>query len=317
METWESHGHLSEGLRWLDTALKHRGSLSQPTLARVLFGKGYLLLRAGGHHEQATALLEESLSLYEQLGDTTWTVEALSLLGWAAEQAGTGDRGLANRERAVTLARGQQDRWTLAVALGNLGLSLVRLEHRAGARAALEESLALGRAVGNVQRIATALGALGMLELDRGDRARASSMLEEALAMDRTLGHLRDTSGHLSNLSVVALHEGKYDRAANLLDEALPLARQAGDGLYIALCLWGAAAVAAARGQPVRAVRLWGAAAKLGYRLMIPPFAVRPLEERLLASARETLGEDEFRAQWASGQAMRQDDAIAYGLENH
>lgn len=36
--------------------------------------------------------------------------------------------------------------------------------------------------------------------------------------------------------------------------------------------------------------------------------------ERLLTPLRDTLGDDEFRAQWATGQALPLADAIAYGL---
>jgi predicted ATPase/class 3 adenylate cyclase len=121
-DLWESHGHLSEGLRWLDEALKQRDNLSRPALAKALFGKSYLLLLVSDHHEQADALLEESLQLFQELGDTTLTISALSMLGWAAEQAGEVDRGLALREQAVVLARGQKDRLNLATALSNLGL---------------------------------------------------------------------------------------------------------------------------------------------------------------------------------------------------
>jgi hypothetical protein len=77
----------------------------------------------------------------------------------------------------------------------------------------------------------------------------------------------------------------------------------------IGQCLWGMAVVAAAQGQAARTVRLWAAAATLRYELTIPPSAVRPLEEHRLQSLREVLGSDAFGAEWASGQAMRRDDA--------
>jgi hypothetical protein len=74
-----------------------------------------------------------------------------------------------------------------------------------------------------------------------------------------------------------------------------------------------AAVAATSNGQEARAVRLWGAAVNLR-SLAIPPFVVRPLEERLLTPLRDTLGDDEFRIQWATGQALPLADAIVYGL---
>jgi tetratricopeptide (TPR) repeat protein len=316
IDLWESHGHLSEGLRWLDAALKQRDNLSRPALAKALFGKAYLLLNASDHYEQADALLEESLQLFQELGDTTLTISALSMLGWAAEQAGEVDRGLDLREQAVVLARGQNDRLNLATALSNLGLPLMMTDDHARARAPLEESLALCRELGDLKGIASAIDALAMLELDEGDRTRASSMMEEALVLARKIGHVRDAAIYLADLGIVGLYEGDHGRAATLFHEGLRFARQADNKIVTAVCLWGVALVAAAQGEPVRAVRLWGAAANLGYTSITPSFVVRPLEDRLLPSVRDTLGENEFRAQWAKGQAMRREDAITYALDH-
>jgi tetratricopeptide (TPR) repeat protein len=145
---------------------------------------------------------------------------------------------------------------------------------------------------------------------------RASSMMEEALALARRIGHVRDAAIYLADLGIVGLHEGEYGRAATLFQEALRLAQHADNKAVIALCLWGVALVAAAQGQPVRAVRLWGAAANLGYTLIMPSFVFRPLEDRLLPFVRDTLGENEFRAQWAKGQAMPREDSITHALEH-
>jgi tetratricopeptide (TPR) repeat protein len=287
-----------------------------PALAKALFAKGDLLLELGADHRQANLLLEESLAQFQELGDITWTVRTISQLGWAASRAGDLDRSVALREQAVALARDEADKWNLAMALGNLGGSLWKVGDYARARAALEESLPLYRALGELEGIAFALCGLGMLTLSEGDHKRASSLLEEALVLARKVGHLPDTGRYLADLGVVVLHEAEYDRAAALFEESLRLARQVEDELLTGQCLWGMAVVAAAHGRPVRAACLWGAAAALRYMLVVPSVVVRPLEERLLVPARERLDSDTFDAEWARGQAMRREDAIAYALVN-
>jgi predicted ATPase len=313
---WISRSHANEGLRWLDTALEHRNRLSSPTLAKVLFAKGNLLLELGADHRQANTLLEESLAQFQELEDITWTVRAVSLLGWAASRAGDLDRSVALREQAVALARGEADEWNLAMALGNLGGSLWKVGDYVRARATLEESLVLYRALGEPEGTAFALCGLGMVKLSEGDYKRASSLLEEALALARKVGHLPDTGRYLADLGVVVLHEAEYDRAVALFEESLRLAREVEDDLLTSQCLWGMAVVAAAQGRPVRAACLWGAAAALRYALVVPSVVVRPLEQRLLVPVRDRLDSDTFDAAWAKGQAMRREDAIAYALVN-
>jgi tetratricopeptide (TPR) repeat protein len=316
MPLWWSRGHGNEGLRWLDAALDRRGSLTPPTLAKTLFAKATLLLEMGPRHGQADRLLEQSLALFQELKDTTWTVRALSVLGWAMRQAGRIDRGLALQEQAVALGREQTDRWTLALALSNLGFSLLRVGDHLRARPVLDESLVLCRALGEPEGIALTLDGLARLALVEGDHARASSSLKEALALARKIGNVSATAAYLADFGIVALHQSDYRLAATLFEEALGFAPQVEDDLLTGECLWGMAIVAASSGQPVRAVRLWGAAEALGYALHLHSAAIRLLQERLLALARETLGRDAFQVEWTTGQVMRREDAITYALAN-
>jgi predicted ATPase/class 3 adenylate cyclase len=311
---WVSRSHSNEGLRWLNAALTRRDMLPSPALAKALFAKAFLLLHLGADHQQANTLLEESRALFQELEDSTWTVRTVSVLGWVASRAGDLDRSVVLREQAVTLARNEEDQWNLAMSLGNLGGSLLKVGDLARARAVFAESLALSRSVGEPEGIGFALWGLGMVALGEGDHRRAASLLEEALALARELGDLQDVASCLADRGVVALHETDHPQAAALFEESLRLAPQVEEELLIAECLWGVAVVAAARRQPVRAVRLWGAAAALGYGHHLPEYAIHPLEEHLLWPARERLGVDAFDAEWTKGHAMRRDDAIAYAL---
>jgi predicted ATPase/class 3 adenylate cyclase len=316
MPLWWSRGHGSEGLRWLDAALERRGSLTPPALAKTLFAKATLLLEIGARHGQADRLLEESLALFQQLKDTTWTVRAISALGWAMKRAGQLDRGLALQEQAVALGRQQADRWSLALALNNLGFSLLRAGDHLRARAVLEEALALWQTAGEPEGTAFTLDGLALLALLEGDHARASSLLQEALALVRKIGNVSASAQFLADFGIVALYQRDDRLAATRFKEALGFASQLEADLLTGQCLWGMAAVAASSGQPGRAIRLWGAAAALGYAMHLHSGAIRLLEDRLLARTRETLGRDAFQVEWATGQTMRREDAIAYALAN-
>ena len=221
MPLWVSRGHVTEGVRWLDAALEHHDSISPHALGKTLFVKSYLLLDTGAHQGQAERLLEDSLSLFRMLGDTTWTVRAVSMLGRTAIRAREFDRGIALREQAVALAREQEDKWNLAIAVYNLGLSLLQAGDHGRARAALDEALTLHQSFGDLESTALALDGLGMLALAEGDSRRASSLVEQALGLARKVGHVLDTADFLADLGLVALQEDDYGRAAVLFEESL------------------------------------------------------------------------------------------------
>jgi hypothetical protein len=65
---WYSRGHLSEGRRWLESAIFEVGPLVTLTKAKALNGAGYITLFQGAYGA-AKGFIEEGLKLYRQLGD--------------------------------------------------------------------------------------------------------------------------------------------------------------------------------------------------------------------------------------------------------
>lgn len=312
---WEDRGPISEGLQWLDAALEHRASLSLPTLAKVLSAKAALLLFSRGDYQQATPLLEESLRLFRELGDTSRVVRSLSHLGLATMLDGDQHRSATLNDQAVALARQQDDREVLSLALSNQGAFLGVHEDHVRASVALQESLILAREVGDLRGIAHTLQNLAGLALREEDYGRAVSLLEEALELGHQTGRPALVAHPLFGLGLAALYYGEDDRAGALIQESLTLARRLGDHYLIKDCLWGMAAIAGAQGHACRAVRLWGTAATLARSIGISTPDLRPLHERLLSTVRAQLNEEAFEAEFAKGRATIMDEAVAYALQ--
>jgi tetratricopeptide (TPR) repeat protein len=312
---WEDRGPVSEGLRWLDAALKHRGDLSPPTLAKVLSTKAALLLVVRGDREQAEPLLQESLRLLRDLGDTKRVVRTLSYLGIVAVLDGDHRRSVALHDEAVALARKQADSQVLATALLNQSGVLMLHGDHGQARVALDESLVLVRELGDPRGIAYVLTYLATLALSEEDHEQAVPMMEESLALGHEIGNPALVASPLCGLGLAALYQGEDDRASALFEESLTLARRLEDIYLIRDCLWGLAGVAGAKGQSSRAVRLWGAAAALDEAVGFSTPDVRPLRERLESTVRERLNADAFEAEFAKGRATSMDQAVAYALE--
>ena len=77
----------------------------------------------------------------------------------------------------------------------------------------------------------------------------------------------------------------------------------------------GLGGVAAARQQPERAARLFGAAIEDNTLISVMEPAEQADTERCIAAARAQLDETVFAVAWAEGQAMTLEQAIAYALE--
>jgi hypothetical protein len=125
--------------------------------------------------------------------------------------------------------------------------------------------------------------------------------------------NIATTVGWLGLLTVWSGDE--HDLAEGFLKEGLALNREIGNwdsGVY---CLEGFAGLAGARGQGVRAARLWGAAKALRTTISAPPTPeARRYYERSMATARAQLGEAAWEAAFAQGMAMAPEEAAEYAL---
>jgi predicted ATPase/DNA-binding CsgD family transcriptional regulator len=275
---WFARGYLSEGRRWLESAITRSAPAVTLARAKALNGAGSIATFQD-EYEAAKALIEEGLTLNRELGDK---------------------EGIAS-------------------SLANLcGVAMLGQRDDIPALAALEEAKALRREITNRRTVGNLLILEGRVALARGDLERAVELGEESLEMYRAA---RDAYGIvmcLLHIAFVTLAQDDYERTAPLLREGLQLSRELEHKVFIQYCVTGLAGVAASRGFPVRAARLWGAAERLseisgGHIVREGKHTID--YERTLTAARSQLDGAAWTAAWAEGRAMSPDRAVEYALE--
>jgi predicted ATPase/DNA-binding XRE family transcriptional regulator len=271
---WGNHGHYEEGRRWLERALAIAPDSPSAPRGHALIGLGVMLFFQG-HYEQAAATWEESLALFQTLGDT---------------------RGV-------------------AYSYGNLGLVADAREDYPRAIASYEQALALFRELEDPTYIGFMLHNVGLIAYFQGEYARATALFEESLALARADGDETSIAMILGNLGLVAFGEGDVERALALQRAALANWTQVNNKPWLARAVEHFALIAAASGQARRAALLFGAGSGLraDFGGSQPPND-RALNERYVAQARADIGEKAFAAGWAAGAQMALDEAIAYAL---
>jgi predicted ATPase/DNA-binding CsgD family transcriptional regulator len=275
---WLFNSHRSEGRRWLESALDptRTEGASASTRARAVGGAATLAFTQGDY-ERAAELAAENMVLQHELGDSRGIATALNLLG------------------AVTRARGAYDQAELY----------------------FEEALVRFQDVGDPAWIALARGNLGILAYWQGNLEHAAALLEEAVGLYRQAGdrYAYGVATALSDLALVACDRGDHARAAGLFAESLTRWREVGTKEGLADWLARVAVLAGAREQPELAVRLFGAAEAvreaIGYAFEYPE---RARHQRAMAGVRAQVGQALLAAEWAVGQEMSMDQAVADAL---
>jgi predicted ATPase/class 3 adenylate cyclase len=285
---WYIHGHLSDGRRWLESAL----ALVDSTLDDNALLPGRARVRA--------SRLE------------AWA-KALTGAGVVAWVQGDYRRAHVYYADALSLFRELKDRAGIAQTLNNKGMVALHQERYGQAKLYYQASLTLFRELNHTWGIANTLGNLGMVAQLQGDDAQAQRVYMESLALRRKLGDRRGIAMMLNNLGEVTLNQGDTPQSYGFYIESLALCRELQDKEGAAYCLEGLAAVAAARRQIERAARLWGVADTLREIVGSPlPPADRVRYDRLVAHAHALADRATWQAAWDAGRQMRLEQAILF-----
>jgi predicted ATPase/transcriptional regulator with XRE-family HTH domain len=267
---WLSHGHLSEGRRWLEAALAcDVGGDAVATRAKALTAAG-LLANTQGDLVNARALLEDGLLLRRTAGDDAGAAECLEHLATVATNRNEWGRATALIEECLTVRRRLGDRPGTAAALHRLGSIERELGRYERAIALIEQSVQGYRALGDRRQCAHALNTLGKAVRDRGDYARAAALHEESLALHRELGDLWGISRSADLLGLVSWYLGDAARATELLDESLALARRLRDRWGMVSILINLGLLAHAQGADKRAKALLEESLEVARALGVP-----------------------------------------------
>ena len=216
---WQIRGHVAEGRRRLEGALERGAAAPAERRAKSLWTTAVLAYRQLDL-PAARRLWEESLALYEELGDRTGIGRTLGELGVLALEEGKDDEAAALYARAAGMFREDGDDRRLAVVVTNLGSLALKRADYAEAEAQLEASIELVRRVGDDEGMAESLRLLGSVALARGDDTRAAKHFAESLALSAEIGFPESVAYCLSGLGQVAVARGDAAGAATLLGAA-------------------------------------------------------------------------------------------------
>ena len=311
---WFFQGPWSEGQIWTEAALTKASDLYTKAGAKVLMALG-LLQFAQSNHSAARTNLENSLSIWQELGDKWWSAFVLGFVGLTQRPQ---DQQAASHsfEESLRLARERGEDWILAFALWNSGENALYLKNSSDAEAMLNQSLEIGQALGDRMLQNEALRALGQIYEARQEYGQAVHLYKESLAIVQELRDITNVSHLYFNVGRALQLAGDNREAKRYFLDGLRQSRQLGKKVGEVRALAGLGVIAAAEGQAERAITLLTASqlliAKLGLSF---PSAQSAWLDRHLEAVRAQLGEEKFAVVVAHAQMISLEQAVKYALE--
>src|SRR3989441_438981 len=239
------------------SALAERAGGGAALRARALYEAAELAF-IYARHMPLEQLAEESLALYQELGDPVGTAHSLSLLGKIARIRSQFALAHARLEEAATRFQALDNRWRQGQCYTEWARAATEEGQYEQAHALLSQSLVLYQALGDAQRLAWVRYLLArLLFVSQQDPALARQLAEQSLGHFRERGDTPYSVYPLGLLGLIHLEQGELMAARRLLEESLATGKQTGvETDAIELCL-GLARLLAAQGDAAAAHRLY------------------------------------------------------------
>ena len=228
---WWIRGRLREAQGFLEQVLARSKGVAPSARARIL-EKAAGFAFALGDLDRAEAELQESLTLYRELGDIRGMASSLENTAAIAQRKGANLAVIIPQlEECLALYRELGDQDTIAWSLLSLADHVsTQGDYRRG-NVLFEESLAIFRELQSKLGIADCLkqSALWLFFGAQGDQATIHTRLEESLATYKELDHKVGIAFCCWVKGWVAFRQGDTDTARELLEQCLALFRETRD----------------------------------------------------------------------------------------
>ena len=202
-----------------------------------------------GEPHRGGPLIEDALQMFREMGDKPRIATALQMLGFSLESHKTGPK-LAYMQESLSLYRELGDVSGMIEVLKQLGAIELRLGHFEAAHTWLDEALSiLQENTASLGKSKTASYDAGDLAFYEGDYEQAQKYYEDSLAWAERVVSSISIGYAKVRLGYLYLRRGKQPEAAEFLEEALRLFRKTGNLYGINFTLQGFASLAVAHHQ--------------------------------------------------------------------
>ena len=312
---WDMREHLTEGRARLETIMRLASPAYPRERAKVSLFLG-ALVTPQGDFPAAKSYLEQSLSLYEELGDQWGIATSLNALAVSARDRGDYSSAQDNFERSLACWRTLRDRLSIARCLHNLANVVKVRGDYSRAQMALREAAGIFEELGDHSGAAWSINQQGDIAREQGDLVVARDLYQRALSAFWEAGDRWGSARSLADLGHIYCEQGDHAAAREAYRKALKAFADLGHKRGIARALEGCACLAAAQGQAGRALRLAAAAAHLRRSISVPlPQAEQLTLDQKLLAAWGALSEGDGMSAWTEGSGMSLEKAIQYSLE--
>ncbi|NDJ20862.1 tetratricopeptide repeat protein [Nostoc sp. B(2019)] len=220
-----------------------------------------------GEVDEAIALYDQSLELWERIGDVQGKAATLHNLGYIYANKGEVDQAIALYNQSLEIEECIGNVQGKATTLHNLGYIYTDKGEVDQAIALYNQSFEIKERIGDVQGKAATLNDLGYIYADKGEVDKAIALYNQSLQINERIGNVQTKAATLHNLGMIYANKGEVDEAIALFNQSLKINERIGNVQTKAATLHNLAAIYANKGEVDEAIALYNQSLEINERI--------------------------------------------------
>ncbi len=215
-----------------------------------------ILAQKMGNYPEARKLYQQSLKIFQELGDKSGVSSSLHNLGALAQATGEYDEARKLYQQSLKIFQELGDKSDVSKSLHNLGALAQATGEYEETRKLYQQSLKIFQELGDKTGVSKSLHQMGWLAQATGEYEEARKLYLQSLKIKQELGDKSGVSKSLHQLGMLAQATGEYEEARKLYLQSMKIKQELGDKDGIALSQAQLALLEEKQGHVKEALRL-------------------------------------------------------------
>ncbi len=202
--------------------------VKRETRASLVHNLGILYANRG-EYDKALALYEESLKLFEEIGNRSGVAVSLLQIGIIHHHRGEYDKAMTQYEESLEIEEEIGNRSGAAKSLHGIGNIHFVWNEYDKALNRYNESLRIFEEIGKRSDMAGVIHQIGIIHDKRGELDKALNRYEESLKIKEEIGDRSGVASSFHQIGMIHQERGEYDKALARYEESLKITEEIGN----------------------------------------------------------------------------------------
>ncbi|MCP4130002.1 MAG: tetratricopeptide repeat protein [bacterium] len=230
----QKQGNWDKALSYYNDSMKIYENLGDKSSISINLHNIGTIDQQKGNHERAITFFQKSLKINEELGNKSSISGSLHQIGLLHQYKGDYEQAITFYQKSLKINEELGNKSRISDSLLQIGIIYQKKGDYEQAITFFQKSLKINEELGNKSRISNTLHQIGMIHQQKKDYEQAITFYQKSLSIKEELGDKNGISITLHQIGIIYQKKGDYEQAITFYQKSLKISKELGNKYGIA-----------------------------------------------------------------------------------